>query len=80
MVLELRLGDVLRMKKAHPCGGSLWEVTRLGADIGMACKTCGRYVMMPRSYLARRVKEVAPRAVTKDDAPDASGADPGANG
>ena len=35
MVLELRIGDVLRMKKPHPCGGSLWDVTRLGADIGM---------------------------------------------
>ncbi len=72
MVLELRLGDVLRMKKAHPCGGSLWEVMRLGADIGMTCRKCGRDVLLPRSYLARRVREVVPRAITKDDAPDIS--------
>ena len=60
MVLELKTGDVVRLKKAHPCGEFLWKVTRLGADIGLACQKCGRYVMMPRSQLARRVKEVIP--------------------
>ena len=60
MVLELRIGDVLRMKKPHPCGGSLWTVTRLGADIGMTCRECGRYVLLARSQLARRLKQVVP--------------------
>ena len=58
MVLELKIGDVLRMKKPHPCGGSLWTVTRLGADIGMNCRECGRYVLLARSQLARRLKKV----------------------
>ena len=61
MAIDLKIGDVVRMKKAHPCGGHLWEVRRLGADIGIACQKCGRYVMLPRSYLARRVREVIPR-------------------
>ena len=61
MVLGLRLGDVVRLKKAHPCGGSLWNVTRLGADIGMVCQECGRYVMLSRSQLARRLRAVMPR-------------------
>jgi hypothetical protein len=60
MVLELKTGDVLRMKKPHPCGGSLWTVTRLGADIGLNCRECGRYVMLARSQLARRLKQVVP--------------------
>ncbi len=60
MVLELRIGDVLRMKKPHPCGGSLWTVTRLGADIGMTCRECGRYVLLARSQLARRLKQIVP--------------------
>lgn len=60
MALELNIGDVLRMKKAHPCGNSLWEVTRLGADIGMVCRKCRRYVLLPRPYLARRLREVIP--------------------
>ena len=65
MVLELKIGDVLRMKKPHPCGGSLWTVSRLGADIGMRCQECGRYVLLARSQLARRLKQVVPH----DDLP-----------
>ena len=60
MVLDLRLGDIIRMKKAHPCGGWLWTVTRLGADIGLVCQECRRYVMLPRSQLARRLRTVMP--------------------
>ena len=37
MVLEINLGDVVRLKKVHPCGGDAWEVVRLGADIGIKC-------------------------------------------
>jgi hypothetical protein len=65
MALELRTGDVVRMKKPHPCGGYQWTVTRLGADIGMVCQECGRYVLMQRSQLARRVKSITQR----EDAP-----------
>ena len=57
MVLELRLGDLVRLKKGHPCGSYEWEVTRLGADIGLKCQGCGRYLMMPRSDLEKRVKQ-----------------------
>ncbi|MBC8279242.1 MAG: DUF951 domain-containing protein [Chloroflexi bacterium] len=60
MALELKIGDVLQMKKAHPCGGSLWTVTRLGADIGMNCQECDRYLLLARSQLARRLKQVMP--------------------
>ncbi len=67
MALELKIGDVLRMKKPHPCGGSLWTVTRLGADIGMTCRECGRYVLLARSQLARRLKQVLPPAIVPPD-------------
>ena len=60
MALEVKIGDIIRMKKAHPCGNRLWKVTRLGADIGMVCQQCHRYVMLPRPYLERRVREVLP--------------------
>ena len=62
MVLELKLGDVLRLKKTHPCGNSLWEVVRLGADIGIKCQKCNRQVLLARPYLERRVKEVQRQA------------------
>ena len=58
MALELKLGDVVRLKKQHPCGEYQWTVTRLGADIGLVCRKCGRYVMIPRAQLARRIRSV----------------------
>ncbi|MSP79313.1 MAG: DUF951 domain-containing protein [Dehalococcoidia bacterium] len=57
--MDFQMGDVLTLRKAHPCGGVQWEVVRLGADIGMTCKTCGRRVLLGRSELERRVKSVA---------------------
>ena len=58
MVLDLKLEDIVRLKKAHPCGSYEWAVVRLGADIGIVCKGCGRRVMLSRSALKRRVKTV----------------------
>ena len=60
MVMELALGDVLRLRKAHPCGSLEWEVFRLGADIGIKCRGCGRRLLLPRSVLERRVKTRLP--------------------
>jgi hypothetical protein len=56
MVLELKPGDVVRLKKVHPCGGDTWEVVRIGADIGIKCQKCGRRVLLNRSVFERRVK------------------------
>ncbi len=58
MALNLHIGDEVRMKKAHPCGSYRWQVYRLGADIGIQCLKCRHYVMLPRPYLERRVREV----------------------
>ncbi len=69
MALEVKIGDIVRMKKAHPCGSRLWEVTRLGADIGMVCQQCRRYVLLPRPYLERRVREVLPRRTPGNESP-----------
>jgi hypothetical protein len=53
--LELWLGDVVRLRRAHPCGGSEWLVDRLGADIGLRCRTCGRHLLIERRTLERRI-------------------------
>ena len=53
-VLTLFLGDVLRLRRAHPCGGDTWLVDRLGADIGLRCRTCERHVLLERPTLERR--------------------------
>ena len=57
MVVAFRMGDVVRLKKRHPCGGFDWEVVRLGADIGIRCLVCLRRVVMPRSMLEKRMRK-----------------------
>lgn len=61
MVLDIRLGDVVRLKKKHPCGGDEWVVVRLGADIGIVCRTCERRVLLPRPEFERRVRAFVTR-------------------
>ncbi len=60
MALDLGIGDLVRMRKPHPCGESVWRVARLGADIGLVCQKCRHYILLPRAYLGRRIKEVIP--------------------
>lgn len=57
MLEELTLGDVVRMRKPHPCGGYEWEVVRMGADIGLVCLTCNHRIMLDRRSLKNRVKK-----------------------
>jgi len=61
MVMEIKLGDVVRLKKKHPCGSYEWEVVRLGADIGIKCLRCQRRVLLERSVFERRVKAFVSR-------------------
>jgi hypothetical protein len=60
-VIELLLGDVVRLKRAHPCGGTDWRVDRLGADIGLRCQTCGRHVLLERPILEKRIAQFVSR-------------------
>jgi hypothetical protein len=71
-VLELWLGDLVRLRRRHPCGGDTWLVDRLGADIGLRCETCGRHVLLERAVLERRLVEFVRRgdpAITTATAP-----------
>jgi hypothetical protein len=56
MVIEVNLGDIVKLKKKHPCGGYEWQVVRVGADIGLKCTTCEHRIMLSRSVLERRMK------------------------
>jgi len=66
MIMEIRLGDVVRLRKQHPCGGFDWEVVRLGADIGIRCRTCSRRVLLERSVFEKRVKTFLSRGVAEE--------------
>jgi hypothetical protein len=63
--LVLTLGDVVRLRKAHPCGADTWEVVRLGADIGLRCRGCGRRILVERALLERRLKALIGRDVPR---------------
>jgi hypothetical protein len=56
--VEFNLGDVVQLRKKHPCGSYEWKVVRLGADIGIKCLMCNRRVLLERRVLERRVKAV----------------------
>ena len=72
MVLDLRVGDVLRLKRKHPCGGFEWDVVRVGADVGLRCRDCGRRVLMDRPTLRRRAAELLERGPAIDPAIEAA--------
>lgn len=55
---EIRLGDVVQMRKAHPCGSDQWTVIRIGADVKIKCLGCERVVMMDRALFLKRRKKL----------------------
>jgi hypothetical protein len=82
-VLTLLLGDVVRLRRTHPCGGSTWLIDRLGADIGLRCQTCGRHVLLERRVLEGRLAEFVSRgdpAMTAATSRDLPPATPGPDG
>jgi hypothetical protein len=52
--VDLRIGDVVRLRKQHPCGSREWRVVRLGADIGLVCAGCAHRILMDRLDVERR--------------------------
>ncbi|MEJ2748534.1 MAG: DUF951 domain-containing protein [Anaerolineae bacterium] len=62
MFVKIDLGDVVRMRKKHPCGSYEWEVVRLGTDVGIVCLGCGRRVLLPRSTFNKRLKTIVKHA------------------
>jgi hypothetical protein len=71
MLPDLAMGDVVQLRKPHPCGSREWEVVRLGADIGIQCRGCGHRILLERRDLAKRMKTARPRGKEekKADAP-----------
>ena len=66
--MKFFVGDVVRMRKLHPCGGTDWEVLRVGMDFRIKCLKCGHVVLLPRPKFERAVK-----AVVKSSFPEALG-------
>ena len=56
---DYKIGSKVIMKKAHPCGKNLWEITRVGVDIKIKCVNCGRSIMMDRMEFNKKLKKVS---------------------
>lgn len=70
-ILKICTGDVLELKKPHPCGEKLFTVVRLGSDVRIICKGCGRDLTLPRVKLEKAVKKIHP--VPADQQTESSG-------
>ncbi|MGD9317699.1 MAG: DUF951 domain-containing protein [Anaerolineae bacterium] len=62
MATDVQVGDLVRLRKPHPCGSFEWQVVRIGADIGIKCQVCGRRVLLARRTFNKRVKTVIRRS------------------
>lgn len=60
------VGDIVKMRKVHPCGSDQWEVLRTGMDFRIKCTGCGRIVMLPRPKFEKAVKTVLKRAMPEE--------------
>lgn len=56
--MDIQVGDVLKLKKSHPCGSSEWEVLRIGADFRLKCKGCEHQIMIARRLVEKNVKQI----------------------
>jgi len=56
--MDVRVGDILTMKKKHPCGADTWLVLRIGADFKLRCQGCGREVMGERRKFERQIRSI----------------------
>ncbi len=58
IAVDVQVGDVLQMKKEHPCGSREWKVLRVGMDFKLVCAGCGHQVMLPRSKVEKSIKKI----------------------
>ncbi|MBQ9861416.1 MAG: DUF951 domain-containing protein [Clostridia bacterium] len=56
--MDIHVGDMLTMKKAHPCGGTTFSVLRVGMDFRLRCETCGHEMMIPRLKAEKNVRKI----------------------
>ena len=56
--MDLKLHDIVELKKDHPCGSRRWEVLRVGMDFRLRCRGCGHELMLPRSKVEKNIKKI----------------------
>ena len=66
--MDYSVGDIVQMKKTHPCGGNQWVVLSTGMDFRIKCITCGHLVMLPRPKFEKSVKKIIAKAGANNEA------------
>ncbi|WP_066634153.1 DUF951 domain-containing protein [Desulfolucanica intricata] len=61
-MIKYQVGDIVKLKKTHPCGGDHWEVMRTGIDFRIKCLKCGRVLMLPRPKFEKSVKAMVQKS------------------
>lgn len=56
--MDLKIGDIIKLKKPHPCGSSEWEILRTGIDFRLKCTGCGHQIMITRKQTEKNIKQV----------------------
>ncbi len=59
--MEYEVGDIVKLKKKHPCGSFDWEILRVGADFRLKCTGCGHQIMLPRRQVEKSIKQLSKR-------------------
>jgi hypothetical protein len=66
-IIKLSLGDILELKKPHPCGGKTFKIFRIGSQIRIVCQTCGRDMVIDRPKLEKAIKKIISSDGLKND-------------
>jgi hypothetical protein len=66
MAIKINVGDILELKKQHPCGGKTFEVMRAGMDFRVKCQTCGTQIWIERPNLEKRIRKITPIVKTEN--------------
>ena len=69
--MDMRLGDIIRLRKKHPCGSDEWQIERVGIDIRIRCLGCQRQVLVERPILERKIKALVLRVNPESDSNEA---------
>lgn len=64
--MDIQVGDILKLKKEHPCGSREWEVLRIGADFRLKCMGCGHQIMVPRTKAEKNIREIRKTGAEKE--------------
>ncbi|MCG8483176.1 MAG: DUF951 domain-containing protein [Clostridia bacterium] len=67
MPMELNIGDIVELKKQHPCGNNKFEIARTGMDFRIICIQCGKHVWLSRNKLEKRIRKITPKDASIDE-------------